>query len=211
MMMVTAATVDAGTVTVNVTRLCNPPVVLQPSPPSVAAAAAVAVVTAEVSTHPPGNRSRSRTLSSAAAVDWLFTVRQPGASTFTYAGYAAAAGRSGAGQHRRRAVADGPVALEQMRFPSAKFGENVKLDQQHATRPEFGGAVTVGPFGIGLSVGDAGLRFIGAAEAAVMWNSVPAELALDLASNPYEWDVIAKKVKRPCNNNNNYTVGRGWG
>jgi hypothetical protein len=52
----------------------------------------------------------------------------------------------------------------------------------------------MGPFGFGLVVSDAGLRFIGIAEAAVMWHSMPAELVIDLISNPYEWDAIAKKV-----------------
>lgn len=85
------------------------------------------------------------------------------------------------------------MAHKQVRFPSIKYGENVKLDQQ-TQRPDFGGSAAVGPFGLGLVIGDAGLRFVGVAEAAVMWHSVPAEIVLDLVSNSYEWDVIAKKV-----------------
>jgi len=93
------------------------------------------------------------------------------------------------------------VALEQIAaFPSAKFRENVKLDQQTPRSDSgegSGTAAAIGLFGVGIVVGDVGLRFIGVAEDAVMWHSVPAELILDLFSNPYEWDVVAKKVTRP--------------
>lgn len=98
-------------------------------------------------------------------------------------------------------TAAGPVAHKQVRFPSVKYGENVKLDQQ-TQRPDFGSPAAVGPFGLGLVIGDAGLRFVGVAEAAIMWHSVPAEVVLDLAGNSYEWDVIAKKVNVPAQHNN---------
>jgi len=90
------------------------------------------------------------------------------------------------------------VALGQIAtFPSAKFGENVKLDQQTSQSDGSAGSKTataIGLFGVGIVVGDVGLRFIGVAEDLIMWHSVPAELILDLFSNPYEWDVVAKKV-----------------
>jgi len=91
------------------------------------------------------------------------------------------------------------VALEQIsEFPSAKFRENVKLDQQTSRSDSGeGSAAAIGLFGVGIVVGDVGLRFIGVAEDAIMWHSVPAELILDLFSNPYEWDVVAKKVTWP--------------
>lgn len=93
------------------------------------------------------------------------------------------------------------MALEQIAaFPSAKFRENVKLDQQTSrsdTGEGLGTAAAIDLFGVGIVVGDVGLRFIGVAEDAVMWHSLPAELVLDLFSNPYEWDVVAKKVTRP--------------
>jgi len=91
------------------------------------------------------------------------------------------------------------VALEQTAaFPSAKFRENVKLDQQTSRSDSGeGSAAAIDLFGVGVVVGDVGLRFIGLAEDAIMWHSVPAELILDLFSNPYEWDVVAKKVTWP--------------
>jgi len=99
-------------------------------------------------------------------------------------------------RRRQFTVADGvrPVALAQTRFPSANHGENVKLDRHQTSRSD-NGLGFAGPFGgLGFAVGDAGLRFVGVAEAAVMWRSLPAQLVLDLVDNPYEWHVVAKKV-----------------
>lgn len=115
---------------------------------------------------------------------------------FTYASRTTVQRRSSSSPN----ASAGPVALKQIAtFPSVKFGENVKLDQQ--TSQSNGGAgsgtaTAIGLFGVGIVVGDVGLRFIGVAEDLIMWHSMPAELILDLFSNPYEWDIVAKKVTK---------------
>ncbi|XP_050544501.1 prominin-1-A-like [Daktulosphaira vitifoliae] len=85
-------------------------------------------------------------------------------------------------------------SLALQRFPSAKYGENVKLDQHtmvlgHSVDNE-------GVFGISLffGVGDVWLRSIGVAESLIMWHAMPAELVLDFINNSYDWNTIAKKV-----------------
>lgn len=173
------ATVTAAKVTVNVTHLCHPRLSPAGSATTAAPSTAVSVATVAASSSTPPLSSKTELL--------LAVRRKPYWTGFAYA--------------RRTDVpasiapaAAGPVALGQTRFPSAKYGENVKLDQQ-MSRPDFGGTV-VGPFGVGFAVGDAGLRFVGVVEAAVMWHSVPAELALDLVTNAYDWDVVMKKVKQ---------------
>lgn len=164
----------ANGLTVNVTHLCDPP----PPPPL---APAPAIITGTSSRRPAFGRSSTNV-----TTEWrLLAVRKP------WTGFAV----------RRQQVhlsVDGPpaVALPQTRFPSVKHGENVKLDQHRMSRSDFGRGDVAGPFGLSFAVGDAGLRFVGVAEAAVMWHGFPAELVLDLASNPYDWDVVAKKVNR---------------
>lgn len=140
--------------------------------------------------------TENRSSSAAHIAEFLFAVRKPGMVDFTYASRTTVQRRSSSSPN----ASAGPVALKQIAtFPNAKYGENVKLDQQ--TSQSNGGAgsgtaTAIGLFGVGIVVGDVGLRFIGVAEDLIMWNSVPAELILDLFSNPYEWDVVAKKVKK---------------
>ncbi|XP_003242766.1 prominin-1-A-like [Acyrthosiphon pisum] len=155
----------------------------------------------QTSSSPPltNNRTSSspltdnRTSSAARVTEFLLAVRKPGIMGFTYASRTAMRRSSSSPD-----ASTGPVALEQIAaFPSAKFRENVKLDQQTSRSDSgegSGTAAAIGLFGVGIVVGDVGLRFIGVAEDAVMWHSVPAELILDLFSNPYEWDVVAKKI-----------------
>ncbi|XP_025201235.1 prominin-1-like [Melanaphis sacchari] len=125
--------------------------------------------------------------------EFLFAVRKPGMMDLTYASRTTVRQSSSSSN-----ISAGPVAFKQIGvFPSAKFGENVKLDQQ--TSKSDGGAgsrtaAAIDLFGVGIVVGDVGLRFISVAEDLIMWHSVPAELILDLFSNPYEWDVVAKKI-----------------
>jgi len=140
--------------------------------------------------------TENRSSSAAHITEFLFAVRKPGMVDFTYASRTTVQRRSSSSPN----ASAGPVALKQIAtFPSVKFGENVKLDQQ--TSQSNGGAgsgtaTAIGLFGVGIVVGDVGLRFIGVAEDLIMWHSMPAELILDLFSNPYEWDIVAKKVTK---------------
>ncbi|KAF0769684.1 prominin-1-A-like, partial [Aphis craccivora] len=140
--------------------------------------------------------TENQSSSAAHITEFLFAVRKPGMVDFTYASRTTVQRRSSSSPN----ASTGPVALKQIAtFPSAKYGENVKLDQQ--TSQSNGGAgsgtaTAIGLFGVGIVVGDVGLRFIGVAEDLIMWHSLPAELILDLFSNPYEWDVITKKVTK---------------
>lgn len=174
-----AATASATTIAINVTHLCGKLTTTLP-PASI-------VSVAETSKQPTGrfplnNANGSSSLT--AVTEFLFGVSKPQWTGFAYASRTAV---------RKPSVVSGPTALMQrMRLPGAKYEENVKLDH-HVTRADFG-ADAVGPFGIGLAVGDVGLRFIGNAEATVMWHSLPTELVLDLVDNAYDWDVIVKKV-----------------
>ncbi|KAL5234772.1 hypothetical protein ACI65C_002182 [Semiaphis heraclei] len=142
-----------------------------------------------VSTPPSDNR----TFSVSSITEFLLALRKPGIMGFTYASRSSTSARRSSASLN---ASTGPVALEQIsEFPSAKFRENVKLDQQTSRSDSGeGSAAAIGLFGVGIVVGDVGLRFIGVVEGAIMWHSVPAELILDLFSNPYEWDVVAKKM-----------------
>lgn len=174
MLLLWTAVVTAAKVTVNVTHLCGlPPPPLPPPPPT-------PTPSSPPQPQPQPNFTDTQMLLAAVR-------RGQWAAGFAYAGQTAAATTGPNGP--------GPVAMGQTRFPNAaRYGENVKLDQQ-TSLPDSGDGAAAGPFGVGFaSVGDAGLRFVGAAEAAVMWRGVPAELALDLAGNAYGWDVVVKKV-----------------
>lgn len=191
-------TAAAAAVTVNVTHLCGPH---QPRPRPAATSAAVAEsepsrVNGTSPPPPPSPPSVNGASPPPPSVNGSYSARPllfaVGREQWTGIAYAAAGRTDVRRTPSAAATASGPTALGQTRFPSAKYGENVKLDQQ-TSRPDFG-AAAAGPFGIGFAVGDAGLRYVGVAEAAVMWHSLPADLVLDLVTNVYGWDAVAKKV-----------------
>lgn len=197
LLLLMIATVTATTITVNLTHLCNLPAAdaetetpwssnlsdngLSVSPRPSNESSVSPRPSDNGSPRPPDNVS---SLSSSINVtELLFAVRKP------WTGFAYVK-QTGTLHRQRLPPTTGPVALGQMRFPSTKHGENVKLDQQ-ISQTDFDGE---GPFGIGFAVGDAVLQFVGVVESTVMWHSVPAELIIDLVTNPYDWDVIVKKV-----------------
>ncbi|XP_050421252.1 prominin-1-A-like [Adelges cooleyi] len=179
--------VATAAVTINVTHLCGLPVDVAgrkphhhrvpPRPPSLIKASDATAVVSRTAT------DKQTTV--------LFAVRKPW-MTFAVSGHT-----NVLSDVANLTASDRTVAIPSplQRFPSAKYGENVKLDQQTMS-PDFGSEDGGGFFGLGFVVGsaDAGLRAVGVAESLVMWQAVSAELVLDLINNPYDWTTVVKKI-----------------